>query len=102
MLNLSDIDDISDTYLPSSIVYHIQKENSATLTLEDLDCPGSEYDSVLYIGAGNAEVYSRARLTLGIITVNYDDKDHEKYKRIHNEAVTQGLLRTRPNGHTMR
>ena len=34
--------------------------------MDQVACPGGEWDSVIYIGPGEPEPFSRARLTLGI------------------------------------
>ena len=51
-------------------------------------CPGGEWDSVIYIGHGDTEVFSRARLTLGIITINSSGY-YELFKNILIEADKQ-------------
>ena len=92
--NTDDVVIIYDGDLPQSIVDNIKMENTGTTTMNRAACPGGEWDSVIYIGPGNTEPFSRARLTLGIITINCDD-DFELDKNILNQAVTSGLLNSR-------
>ena len=44
--------------------------NATTATLVTTSSAGAEWDSVIYVGYGHTEAFSRAKLTLGIITIN--------------------------------
>jgi len=92
--NTDDVVIIYDHRLPQSIVDNIKLEGTGTATMDWYACPGGEWDSVIYIGPGHPEVFSRARLTLGIITINCY-KIYEPVKNILNQAVTSGQLRMR-------
>ena len=89
--NTDDVVIIYDHRLSQSIVDKIKMENTGTRTMDQVACPGGEWDSVIYIGPVEPEPFSRARLTLGIITINCD----KTTKKILNQAVTSGLLRLR-------
>ena len=83
-----------DLGMPKSIVDNIKMENTGTTTMDLAACPGGEWDSVIYIGSGSPEAFSRARLTLGIITINCAEH-YELWKNTLNQAVTSGLLKLR-------
>ena len=67
-------------------------------------CAGAEWDSVIYIGSGFTEALSRAKFTLGIITLNCFKKGltnyvYEELSSILNGAVEEGLLKKAPENY---
>ena len=67
--------------------------NATTATLVTTSCAGAEWDSVIYVGYGHTEAFSRAKLTLGIITINCHTINQFVITNILKDAVNRGMVR---------
>ena len=81
-----------DGHLPEEILSHIKSLEYPRRKYEERAVHGCEFDHVITISSGYLETFSRAKITLGIITMRMENSEEKQFPSLLQTQVEQGLL----------
>ena len=81
-----------DGHLPEEILSHIKTLEYPRRKYEERAIHGREFDHVITISSGYLETLTRAKITLGIITLRMENSEEKRFPKLLQMHVEQGLL----------